>query len=84
MRDALGLKKGDLVEVELDSDRVVMTPKRLMQEHAFQRLVALLDHVHEQNKGVSEDEVTRDVLTAITEFRAEQDAPAKKIGRRAR
>lgn len=86
LREALGLKKGDLAEVELEGDRVVITPKRLVQKQAFQQLVALLDQVHQQNQGVSEDEVTRDILNAIADLRADEyaHAPAKKTTRRTR
>lgn len=78
LRDALGIKKGDLAEVELEGERVVITPKRLIHKQAFQKLQALLEQVHQQNKGVREDEVTRDVLKAIAELRAEDYAHAKK------
>lgn len=84
LREALGLKKGDLAEVELEGNRVVITPKRLIQKQAFQKLVALLDQVHQQNKGVSEEQVTRDVLEAIAELRADEYAQAKKTARRTR
>lgn len=78
LREALGLKKGDLAEMELEGDRVVITPKRLVQKQAFQKLVVLLDHVHQHNQGVSEEQVTQDVLKAIADLRAEEDAQAKK------
>lgn len=84
LREALGLKKGDLAEMELEGNCVVITPKRLVQKHAFQKLVALLDTVHQQNKGISEAQVTRDVLKAIAELRAEEYAQTKKTARRAR
>lgn len=71
-REALGLKKGDMAEAELEGERIVITPKELVRQKAWQRLSALLDDVHRQNKGASEKQVTRDVLKAIAEHREEE------------
>lgn len=68
-REALGLKKGDMAEAELDGERIVITPKRLVRQKAWQELTSLLDQVHQQNPGVSEKQVTQDVLDAIAELR---------------
>jgi AbrB family looped-hinge helix DNA binding protein len=86
VREALDLKKGDLAEVELEGDRVVITPQRLVQKQTLQKLMALLDRVHEQNRDVSEEQVEQDVLHAIAELRADEyaHAPTKKTARRAR
>jgi len=77
-REALGLGKGDLVETELEGERVVITPKKLVKDEAYQELMALLDRVHERNKQFSEEEVTQDVLKAIAELREEEYAQQKK------
>ena len=36
IRNALGLKKGDLAEAELRGDEIVITPKKLVKEKALQ------------------------------------------------
>jgi len=33
-REVLGLSKGDLAEAELDSERIVITPKKLVKDKA--------------------------------------------------
>lgn len=76
-REVLGLEKGDLAEAELEGERIVITPKKLVKDKAFQELMVLLDKVHKRNKGFSEEEVTQDVL-AIAELREEEYATQKK------
>ena len=46
IRNALGLKKGDLAEAELRGDEIVITPKKLVKEKALQKLLAVMDRVH--------------------------------------
>ena len=80
-REALGLKKGDVAEAELQGEKIVITPKKLIKGKALEKLFSLMDEVHKQNKGVREKQVTQDVLKAIAELREEghaQAAPAKR------
>ena len=79
-RELLGLEKGDLAEAELKGERIVITPKKLVKEKALKKLKAVMDRVHEQNKGFSEEEVTPDVLKAGAELREEEYAKQKKAG----
>ena len=72
-REALGLKKGDVAEAELEGERIVITPKKLVHQKAWQELSALLDEVHQQNQGVSERQVTQDVLKAIAGLRKKEE-----------
>jgi len=74
IREALGIKEGDIAEAELENDRIVITPKRLVKDKALEELFALMDRVHERNKGFSEEEVTQDVIKAIAELREEEYA----------
>lgn len=78
IREALGLKKGDLAEAELRGDEIVITPKKLVKDRALQDLKALLDKVHSQNKGFTEEEVVADVQRAIAELREEEYASQRK------
>jgi AbrB family looped-hinge helix DNA binding protein len=71
-REALGLEKGDLAEAELDGKRIVITPKKLVKEEALKKLIAVMERVHEQNKGFSEEEGAQDVLKAIAELREKE------------
>ena len=79
LREALDLKKGDLAEAELEEDRIVITPKRLIEDKALQELRAVLKEVHAKNKGVSEEEVVKYATQAIAELREEEYAKQKKI-----
>jgi AbrB family looped-hinge helix DNA binding protein len=77
-RDTLGIKQGDLAEAELEGERIVITPMRLTKAKAWQELFAVLDKVHQKNAGVSEEEITRDVLSAIERLRQDEYAQAQK------
>ena len=76
-RETLNLKKGDLAEVELEGERIVITPKRLVKDKAWRELLEVMDRVHQMNKGFTEEEVTRDVMKAIAELREEEYAKQK-------
>ena len=76
IRDALGLKKGDVAEAKLEEDRIVITPnvsnKETCKALAWNALRQVMDSVHEKNRGVSEAEVTADVERAVAELRQEE------------
>lgn len=78
LREALGLKRGDLAEAEIEGARIVITPKSLVEDKALQELKAVLKEVHAKNKGVSEEEVVRYATQAIAELREEKYAAKKK------
>jgi AbrB family looped-hinge helix DNA binding protein len=78
-REVLKLKKGDLAEAELEGERIVITPKRLVQDKALQELKAVLHEVHAKNKGVTEEEVVKYATKAIAELRAEEYAEQQKV-----
>ena len=77
-RDVLGLQKGDLAEAELEGERIVITPKKQVEDKAWEELLAVMDRVHNMNKGVSQEQVIQDVLQAIAELREEEYAQQKK------
>lgn len=74
IRSALGLKKGDLAEAELRGAEIVITPKKLVKEKALQKLLAVMDRVHDENEEVSEEEVINYATQAIAELRKEEYA----------
>jgi AbrB family looped-hinge helix DNA binding protein len=78
IRELLGLKEGDLADAELKGERIVITPKRLVEDKALQELRAILSEVHAKNKGVSEEEVVKYATQAVAELRAEEYAKEKK------
>jgi len=70
IRERLDLKVGDLLEVDLKDKNIVLKPKILVdKDQAWERLMAVLKKVHEQNKGIDPAEVERDVLEAIQKMR---------------
>lgn len=71
IRERLALKVGDLLEVNLLNDKdIVFKPKTLIDKNqAWERLMAVLEKVHRQNKGVDPAEVERDVIAAIQRVR---------------
>ena len=82
IRDALGLKKGDVAEAKLEEDRIIITPNfsnrgtyksrsKAGNASAWIELRRVMEGVHEKNRGVSEAEVTADVQRAVAELRQE-------------
>lgn len=78
LRDALDLKGGDVAEVEAHEGKLVVTPRRVIRNKAWEGLLAVMDKVHTQNSGVSEEEVVKEALKAVKELRAEYHAAAEK------
>ena len=70
-RESLGLKKGDVLDVRLEGDCVVIMPRKLVTSEAWEKLLQVMNSVHKQNRGVSEEEVYQDVERAVAELRQE-------------
>ena len=74
-RDALGLKKGDVAEAELLEDgRIMLIPKRLVRERAWDDLVTLLQELRNQGGDMSEADVLEDVVRAVEDYREKKYA----------
>ena len=82
IRDSLGLKKGDIVDARIEGDCVVIMPKKSTTPENWAKLLQVMKSVHEQNSGVSEEEVYQDVERAVAEFRQEEYDKQKKTTRR--
>jgi len=78
IQDVLGIEEGDLAEVNLEGEKIVIVPKRLIKDKVWRELLEVMDNVHEKHKGVSEEQVTRDVMRAIEELREEEYALQNK------
>ena len=78
IRENLGLKKGDVVDARIEGDCVVITPRKLVTSEDWEKLLQLMHSVHEQNRGISEEEVYHDVERAIAELRQEEYDKQKK------
>ena len=64
--------------IPLEGKRLVITPKKSTREESIQNLKAVMRRVHEQNKGVSEEEVIKDVEQAVAKIRSEEYAKQKQ------
>ena len=78
IRESLGLKKGDVVDARIEGDCVVITPEK---SENWAKLLQVMKSVHEQNRGISEEEVYQDVERAVAELRQEEYDKQKKTAR---
>ena len=81
IRESLGLKTGDVVDARLEGDCVVITPRKLVTPEDWEKLLQVMNSVHEKNRGISEEEVYQDVERAVTELRQEDYDKQKKTPR---
>ena len=71
LRQALEIKEGDVLEVEMENHKVILKPKDLAaKEHAWQRLKQIMDKVGRRHRKIPEEEVEKDVLEAIKAVRS--------------
>ena len=82
IRESLGLKRGDIVDARVEGDCVVITPRKSVTPEDWQKLIQVMNTVHDQNSGISEEEVYQDVQRAVTELRQEDYDKQKKTARR--
>ncbi|RKU19700.1 hypothetical protein C6503_07245 [Candidatus Poribacteria bacterium] len=78
IRESLGLKKGDVVDARIEGDSVVITPQKLVTSENWEKLLQVMNNVHEENRGISEEEVYQDVERAVAELRQEEYDKQKK------
>jgi AbrB family looped-hinge helix DNA binding protein len=70
IRDRLSLKVGDMLEIGLENDQIVLKPKIIVDKsEAWKKLFEVMDRVHSKNKQFDPNEVEQDVLMAIRESR---------------
>lgn len=73
IRQRLALKVGDVLEAEVEENKIVLKPKTVVdRSKALERLFQLLEKNWERNKDIPEEEVVQDVLEAIREVRQER------------
>jgi antitoxin PrlF len=72
VRDLLALKEGDILEVEVEDNRVVLKPKVLVdKDQAWTRLDQVMEKVGKRHRKISEKEVEKDVSEAIKTVRTQ-------------
>lgn len=82
IRESLGLKRGDIVDARVEGDCVVITPRKSVTSEDWEKLLQVMDTVHDQNRGISEEEVYQDAQRAVTELRQEDYDKQKETVRR--
>jgi AbrB family looped-hinge helix DNA binding protein len=71
LREVLEIKEGDILEVEMEKNKVVLKPKVLVdKDQARARLQQVMAKVGKRHGKISEREVERDVLEAIKTIRS--------------
>ena len=71
LREVLEIKEGDILEVEMEKNKVVLKPKVLVdKDQARARLQQVMAKVGKRHGKISEKEVERDVLEAIKTIRS--------------
>lgn len=73
IRRRLALKVGDVLEAELEGDRIVLKPKLVLdRSRALERLLSALREGREGAETVPDEEVIEDALRAIEEVRRDR------------
>jgi AbrB family looped-hinge helix DNA binding protein len=71
LREVLEIKEGDILEVQMEKNKVVLKPKVLVDKSkAWERLSQIVAKVGKRHGKVSEKEVDNDVLEAIRAVRS--------------
>ena len=71
LREVLEIKEGDILEVQMEKNKVVLKPKILMdKDQAWARLHQIMAKVGKRHGKISEKEVESDVLEAIKTVRS--------------
>jgi AbrB family looped-hinge helix DNA binding protein len=70
LRKQLRLKVGDLLDAQVEDDRIVLKPQVVIEKtKAWERFRMALNEAAEHNQEISDEEVVKDVLDAIREVR---------------
>jgi AbrB family looped-hinge helix DNA binding protein len=71
LRKVLEIKEGDILEVQMEKNKVVLKPKILVdKDQAWERLNQVMAKVGKRHRKTSEKEVESDVLEAIKTVRS--------------
>ena len=71
LREVLEIKEGDILEVQMEKNKVVLKPKVLVdRDRAWARLNQVMAKVGKRHDKISRKEVDSDVLEAIKTVRS--------------
>jgi AbrB family looped-hinge helix DNA binding protein len=70
-REVLEIKEGDILEVQMEKNKVVLKPKVLVDKNqAWEKLNQIMAKVGKRHSKISEKEVESDVLETIKKVRS--------------
>jgi AbrB family looped-hinge helix DNA binding protein len=70
LRESLGIREGDLLEVKSAKFGLIITPKVVVdREEARERFFGMVDEIRSRGKGADAGEVSREVDEAVTSAR---------------
>ena len=71
LREVLEIKEGDILEVKMEKNKVILKPKVLVDKNqAWERLNQVMAKVGKRHGKISEKEVDSDALEAIKTVRS--------------
>ena len=71
LRKVLEIKEGDILEVQMEKNKVILKPKVLVdKDQAWARLHQIMAKVGKRHSKISEKEVDSDILEAIKTVRS--------------
>lgn len=71
LREVLEIKEGDILEVQVEKNKVVLKPKILLDKNqAWERLNRVMAKVGKRHRKIPEKEIESDVLEAIKTVRS--------------
>lgn len=71
LREVLEIKEGDILEVQMEKNKLVLKPKVLVDKNqAWERLNQVMAKVGKRHGKISEKEVESDVLDAVKTVRS--------------
>jgi AbrB family looped-hinge helix DNA binding protein len=71
LREVLEIKEGDILEVQMEKNKMVLKPKVLVdKDQAWARLQQVMAKVGKRHDKISEKEVDSDILEAIKTVRS--------------
>jgi antitoxin MazE len=66
LRESLGIREGDLLEVKSGKSGLIITPKVVIdREEARERFFGMVDEIRDRGKGADAGEVAREVDEAV-------------------
>jgi len=76
LRREMDIREGDYVEVEIRGDKIVLSPKEMVdsqKKKAWDKLTDLVGGIHAKNEGREPEEVQEEIVKAIHDVRGRSE-----------